>query len=149
MCACVCMCTCVWTSSAGNFLERKGQTHRQLKSLFRGHCEMRSVQTFPSEVCCSQRGQARSLSGTDGICDMPPACWKVFLSNVLRAWRWRKALGKHTNLTSRGHLGGERHGTPTPARALPHPQGHWDCRRTSHCAPRASRAPRESAGGSG
>lgn len=83
---------------------------------------MRSVQTFPSEVGCSQRGKARSFSDTDVICYMPPACWRVFLSNVMRARRWRKALGKYTNPTSRAPLAGERKGTPTQVRALAHPR---------------------------
>lgn len=93
--------------------EGKGWMHRQLKSLFRGYCEICSVQTFPSEVNCSQRGQASPFSCTDVIsCHMPYACWSVFLSNLMRAWQRRQALRTYTYQTGRVHLAGDRKGTP-------------------------------------
>lgn len=75
--------------------------HWQLKSLFRGYCEIRSVQTFPSEVNCSQRGEASSFSCTDVISrHTPHACWSVFLSHLMRARQRRHPRTRQVGFTS-------------------------------------------------
>ena len=94
------------------------------------------MQTFPSGVNRSQRGQAGSFSCTDATPrHMPHACWSVFLNNLVSTGQRRRPLenthtrregwprwGKERTPCTRAgtHQPGPPSPTPTP------PRDHWN-----------------------